>query len=201
MKIIVEQATTKADRAAVARIRQQVFEREMGLALQPLSEFDGGSHLLARIEPNRYPVGALSVIDTSGDHELHQSFGLGLGRQARAARFSHLAVLGPYRRMNIPLMMMLNAFREIIVPGGFGYTWLLFDTPRVASSALVNLLAYIPTRHGFSSEYGIRSALVRNEMAARALNATRRAEQYLEQSRHLRLLAEPKTQSTFAASA
>jgi len=201
MKIIVEQAKTKADRAAVARIRQQVFEREMGLALKPLSEFDGGSHLLARIEPNRYPVGALSVIDTSNDHDLHKSFGLGFGRQARAARLSHLAVLAPYRRMNIPLMMLLHAFREIIGPGGFDYTWLLFDTDRVASSALVNLLGFIPTKHGFSSEYGQRSALVRNETASRTLNATRRAEQYLEQSRQFRLVAEPTPQSTFAVSA
>ena len=201
MKIIVEQATTKADRAAVARIRQQVFEREMGMPLKPLSEFDGGSHLLARIEPNRYPVGALSVTDTSGDHDLHKSLRLGFGRQARAARLNHLAVLAPYRRMNIPLMMMLNAFREIIEPGTFDYTWLLFDTKRVASSSLVNLLGFIPIRHGFSSEYGHRSALVRNEMASRTIDATRRAEQYLEQSRHIRLLAEPTHQSAFAASA
>ncbi|MCM3904256.1 MAG: hypothetical protein ND866_21340 [Pyrinomonadaceae bacterium] len=201
MKIIVEQVTTKADRAAVARIRQQVFEREMGLAVKPLSEFDGGSHLLARIDPNRYPVGALSVIDTSGEHDLHKSFELGFGRQFRVARFTHLAVLAPYRRMNIPLMMMLNAFQEVIGPGGFDYTWLLFDTQRVASSALVNLLGFIPTRNGFSSEYGNRSALVRNEKAARTLNATRQAEQYLEQSRRLRLLAEPTTQSPFAVSA
>jgi hypothetical protein len=201
MKIIVEHATTKADRAAVARIRQQVFEREMGMAVKPFSDFDGGSHLLARIEPTRYPVGALSVIDTSSQPDLHKSFGLGFGRQVRAARFTHLAVLAPYRRMNIPLMMMLNAFHEIIGPGGFDYTWLLFDTQRVASSALVNLLGFIPTKHGFSSEYGNRSSLVRNEKAARTINATRRAEQYLEQLRHLRLLAEPTPQSTFAVSA
>jgi ribosomal protein S18 acetylase RimI-like enzyme len=201
MKIIVEEAITRAERAAVARIRQQVFEREMGMALKPLSEFDRGSHLLARIEPNQYPVGALSVIDTSGDHDLHKSFGLGFGRQTRAARLSHLAVLAPYRRMNIPLMLMLHAFREIIGPGGFDHTWLLFDTQRVASSALVNLLGFIPTRHGFDSEYGNRSALVRNEKAARTLNATQAAEEYVEQSRGLRLLVQPTPQSTFAVRA
>src|SRR5688572_30809349 len=128
MKIIVEPVTTKADRAAVARIRQQVFEREMGMPLKPFSDFDADSHLLARIEPTRYPVGALSVTDTSGDHELHKTFGLGFSRQVHAARFTHLAVLAPYRRMNIPLMMMLKAFQEIVEPTGFDYTWLLFDT-------------------------------------------------------------------------
>jgi hypothetical protein len=191
MRIIVEQATNKADRAAIVRIRQQVFEREMGLTLEPLSPSDKVSHLLARIEPNSYPIGAVSVIDTSGDQDLHNRFRLDFDAGARIARFSHLAVLMPYRGMNIPLMMMHESFRQIIGPGEFHHTWLLFDAQRAASSSLVKMLGFKVGKYSFSSAYGQRCALVRDERATRTALINRQAEQYLKQTHHLSQSVEP----------
>jgi len=184
MRIIVEQATNEADRAAIVRIRQQVFEREMGLTLEPLSSSDKVSHLLARIQPHSYPIGVVSVADTSGEQDLHERFHLNFDAEARVARFSHLAVLMPYRGMNVPLMMMHQSFRQIIGPGDFAHSWLLFDAARAESSSLVQLLGFKVGADSFSSAYGRRCALVRDERATRTALITRQAEKYLKQNHH-----------------
>src|SRR3989441_8003471 len=107
MEIIVEQVTTAEDLDAVLRIQEQVFERELGITLSPMGPSGNGhtTHLIARIGPDKEPVGSLCVIDTSENHELHESFGLKFDAHARVARYTHLAVLKPYRGMNIPLPM------------------------------------------------------------------------------------------------
>ena len=80
--------------------------------------------------------------------------------QARVARYTHLAVLKPYRGLNIPLAMMLEAHRRLIVPRQFDYTWLLFDVERAANSFLVHQLGFTPLPETLVSEYGCRCTLV-----------------------------------------
>ncbi len=183
MKIIVEQVTSDSAADAIMRIRYQVFEREMGikLALSGLSENGHATYLLARVGPDQEAVGSLCVTDTSDDHLLHKNFGLEFEPQARVARYTHLAVLKPYRGMNIPLAMMIEAHRSLIVPRQFDYTWLLFDVERAANSFLSARLGFTPLSETFFSEYGYRCPLVRDERTPYARQAIRQAEQYMRQ--------------------
>jgi len=184
MKIIIEPVTNNSDEAAILRIRRQVFEREMGIALDYLNGCDQASalHLLARAEPNGDPVAALSVVETSSNQELHQGYGLKFRAGASVARYTQLAVLKPYRGLNIPLRLMLAAHRRFVVPNQFDYTWLLFDAERVASSSMHRWLAFIPSENVFMSEYGRSRTLVRDERAPQSEQAVWRAEQYVEQT-------------------
>lgn len=185
MKIIIERVASEHDEAAMRHIRGEIFEREIGIKLAPPEVQDRNSiaHLLARMQTSREPVGTLSVIDTSGDQELHAACGLRFEPQARVARFMHLAVLKPYRGMNVPLMMMLEAYRRIIIPQRFDYTWLLFDVERAATSFLCQRLGFTPTPDTFISEYGCRCPLVRDERAPQAMKIIEQAERYLYQHR------------------
>ena len=183
MEIIVEQVTNDANVDAITRIRQQVFEREMGIRLAPVGSWENGyaTYLLARVGPDREAVGSLCVIDTSHDHQLHESFGLKFAPQARVARFTHLAVLKPYRGLNIPLAMMLEAHRRVLAPQRFDHTWLLFDVERAANSFLSRLLGFVPQSETFVSEYGCRCPLVRDEHSLHTRQAVGLAEAHLRQ--------------------
>src|SRR5882672_1613272 len=181
MEIVVEQVTDDANIDAFKRIRQQVFEREMGIKLAPWGSSENGhaTYLLARVGPDKEPVGSLCVIDTSDNYLLHESFGLKFDSQARVARYTHLAVLKPYRGMNIPLAMMLEAHRSVIVPRQFHYTWLLFDVERAPSSFLSRLLGFTALPGTFVSEYGCRCPLVRDERGPHARQSIGQAGEYL----------------------
>ena len=184
MKITIEAVAGGEDEAAMWCVWREVFEREMGIRLAP----DGGqedgkvSHLLARLHPGGRAVGALSVVDTSGDVPLHAGHNLGFEPGACAARFTHLAVLRPFRGRNIPLAMMLEAHRLFVAPRRYDYTWLLFDAERAPTSFLSRLLGFKPKADIFVSEYGSRCPLVRDERAEEAARALRLAEQFVKQS-------------------
>jgi hypothetical protein len=183
MEIIIEKVITETDFDAIMRIQDQVFGREMGIKVAPSDPSDNGRarYLIARVGSEREPVGSLCVLDTSNHDELHQSFELKFELSARAARYTHLAVLKPYRGMNIPLAMMIEAHRSVIVPSQFDYTWLLFDVERARKSFLSARLDFKPLPKTFVSEYGCRCALVRDERAPDARQAIRQAEEYLRQ--------------------
>jgi hypothetical protein len=202
MKIIIETVTSSEAESAMWRVRRDVFEREMGIKLAPDEAQEGGkiSHLIARTYPDRRAVGTLSVVDTGGDERLHASHNLGFEPGARAARFTHLAVLRPLRGRNIPLMMMLEAHRLFVAPRRYDYTWLLFDAERVPNSFLTRLLAFKPRADIFVSEYGRRCPLVRDERAEEAAQALLLAEQFLKQSGTLYAPA-PATDTRYALSA
>jgi hypothetical protein len=176
------------------RIRQEVFEREWGIALAQLRTYDETSalHLLALVEPGGNPVAALTVVDTSGDQQLHERYGLSFAPQTRAARYTQLAVLKPYRGMDIPVRMIVEAHHRFVVPSRFDYTWLLFDARRAASSSLCQWLAFSASEQAFASEYGFSRSLVRDESAPRCKQAIRRVERYLGQSAWPSLLTEPQ---------
>ncbi|HJP91105.1 MAG TPA: hypothetical protein VJ875_04065 [Pyrinomonadaceae bacterium] len=180
MDISIEKIRNSDDIAAMFDVWQQVFEREMSIVLPHDSASANTSHWLARLSKSREAVGTLSVVDTSRQHQLHESLGLRFEAEARVARFTHLAVLKPYRGMNIPLAMMLEAHRSVIVPRAFDYTWLLFDVGRAAKSFLSRQLGFTLLPQTFVSEYGCRCPLVRNERTPAAARAIRRAESYLD---------------------
>ena len=185
MEILIEQVANREDIDSMLEVWRRVFEREMGITLTPDSASSAGSisNLLARLGQGGESVGTLSVVDTSGKHELHESLGLKFGPQARVARFTHLAVLRPYRGMNIPLAMMLEAHRRVIVPRQFDYTWLLFDVERAASSFLSRQLGFTLLPQTFVSEYGSRCPLIRDERTQESARVIRQAQLYLEQRR------------------
>jgi hypothetical protein len=184
MKIVIEPVNGEEAEAAMWQVRREVFEREMGIQLAPpgLSDRNVVAHLLARTHPGRRAVGTLSVVDTSGDRRLHDGHNLGFEPGARAARFTHLAVLRPLRGRHIPLMMMLEAHRLFVAPGGYDYTWLLFDAERAPASFLTRLLGFTPKADVFVSEYGRRCPLVRDERAEESRRTIRLAEQFLKRS-------------------
>ncbi len=183
MKIVIKPAMGAEDRDAMFRIRQEVFEREWGIALAQLRMPDEASalNLLAWVEPERDPIAALTVVDTSGDRRLHDSYGLKFFPQARTARYTQLAVLKPYRGMDIPVRMILEAHQRFVAPGRYDYTWLLFDARRAASSSLCRWLAFSSSEQAFPSEYGFSRSLVRDESDWRCKQAIRRVERYFEQ--------------------
>jgi hypothetical protein len=192
MEIVIKIATSNEDRDAMSRIRQEVFELEWGIALGQLRAYDEARalHLLALVEPGEYPVAALTVVDTSGDQQLHESYGLSFAPQTRAARYTQLAVLKPYRGMDIPVRMILEAYHHIVVPSRFDYTWLLFDARRAASSSLCQWLSFSASEQAFASEYGFSRSLVRDESAPRCKQAILRVERYFGRSPRPSLLAE-----------
>lgn len=194
MEIVIKPATSDEDRDAMARIRQEVFEREWGLSLAQLRTYDEtiALHLLALAEPGGNPVAALTVVDTSGDRQLHESYGLSFAPQTRAARYTQLAVLKPYRGIDIPVRMILEAHHRFVVPGRFDYTWLLFDARRAVSSSLCQWLAFSASERAFASEYGFSRSLLRDESAPPCKQAIRRVERYFGQSAWPSLLAEPQ---------
>ena len=183
MRIIIEAVTDKNGEAAMERIRRQVFEREIGLKLPRLGTSDsaGVLHLLARTESEGDPVATLTVLNTSGDQDLFDKYGLEFDSGALTARYTQLAVLKPYRGMSIPLMMIIEGHRRFVAPQQIQHTWLLFDAGRAAESTMCKLLAFDPGERVLESEYGTSRALVRNEMAPRSIAANRSAGEFLDQ--------------------
>ena len=184
MKFIIKQVTNNSEEiGTMFRIRHEVFEREHGVAMATLQVFDQTNtlHLLALVEPGGEPAAVLTVVDTSGNDQLHESYGLKFEPGARVARYTQLAVLEQYRGMGIPLRLIFEAHHKFIVPGQFDYSWLLFDAERATSSSLCRWLAFIPSAQAFPSEYGLSRSLVREESALRSRQAIRQVQRYFEQ--------------------
>jgi hypothetical protein len=179
--MIIKMATSEEDLLLMRRIRRQVFEYEMGLALPALSAQEGvaAAHVIARAEATGAPVAALTVVDTTNETDLCGRYGLRLHPYARTARYTQLAVVKPYRGMNLPLMLMLKAHYHFVVPGGFTHTWLLFDAERAASSSLCARLGFSATERVFHSQFGVNRVLLRDERSAFCEQAIRQAQQYL----------------------
>jgi hypothetical protein len=153
----------------------------MGLALPALIAPEGvaAAHVIARAEATGAPVAALTVVDTTNETDLCGRYGLCLHPYARTARYTQLAVVKPYRGMNLPLMLMLKAHYHFVVPGGFTHTWLLFDAERAASSSLCARLGFSASERVFHSQFGVDRVLVRDERSAFCEQAIRQTQQYL----------------------
>jgi hypothetical protein len=179
--MIIEMATSKEDMLSMRRIRQQVFEYEMGLTLPALSVPEGlaAAHVIARAELTGEPVAALTVVDTTKETDLREQYGLYLHPNARTARYTQLAVSKPYRGMNLPLMLILEAHCHFVVPGRFTHTWLLFDAKRTANSSLCARLGFSASERVFHSQLGMTRILVRDERSAHCEQALRQTQLYL----------------------
>jgi hypothetical protein len=179
--MIIEMATCKEDLLSMRRIRQQVFEYEMGLTLPALNVPEGmaAAHVIARVESTGEPVAALTVVDTTGEADLREQYGLHLHPDARTARYTQLAVSKPYRGMDLPLRLILKAHSHFVAPGEFTHTWLLFDAKRAANSSLCARLGFSASERVFHSEYGVNRILVRDERSAFCEKAIWRTRQYL----------------------
>jgi hypothetical protein len=177
----IEMVTSEEDMSAMRQIRQQVFEYEMGLTLPALNAPEGvaAAHVIARAELTDEPVAVLTVVDTTNEVDLCEQYGLGLRPDARIARYMQLAVIKPYRGMNLPLMLILKAHFQFVVPGGFTHTWLLFDAKRAANSSLCARLSFSASERVFYSQFGVNRLLVRDERSALCEQAIRRTQQYL----------------------
>jgi hypothetical protein len=179
--MIIKMATSEEDLLSMLRIRRQVFEYEMGLALPALIAPEGvaAAHVIASAEATGAPVAALTVVDTTNESDLCGRYGLCLHPYARTARYTQLAVVKPYRGMHLPLMLILEAHYRFVVPGGFTHTWLLFDAERAASSSLCARLGFSASERVFHSQFGVNRVLVRDERSAFCEQAIRRTRQYL----------------------
>ena len=184
MAITIEEVRSRQAEDAVLNIRLRVFEKELGIAIPKLelAPRPGALHLLARVGPDADPAGVLSIIDTTGDDELLSIHGVRPAPGAKVARYTQLAVLKPYRGLNIPIIMMLEAYSRFVVPQGVACTWLLFDADRAASSFLCRRLGFMPVKTSSFSEYGRTRALVRDETQPGAKLALMDAKRYVEES-------------------
>jgi hypothetical protein len=182
--IVIKPVVKVDDEAAMLWVRHQVFEREMGLTpIQlRLNDKPNALHLLARVGPEGDPVATLSVIETSDDHQLHKNYDLNFGLHTRAARYTQLAVLKPYRGMNLPMRLMLEAHSRFVVPHLFDYTWLLFDAERAASSILCKWMAFTIGDQIYPTEFGFHRTMVRKEATPYSTQTILRAEKYLNGS-------------------
>jgi len=169
MQFVIETVTTPAQEALAESVRRQVFESEFRMKAPELEPADepGTLDLLATARPRGEPVASLTVVDTSGHDELHAKYGLPFPRGTRAARYTRLAVLKPYRGLSLPLALVCEANHRFVSTGRFDYTWLLFEPQRAESSVFCTLLGFTPHAQIFVRGYGLRTVLIRNEYSSR----------------------------------
>jgi hypothetical protein len=163
----IEPVTTSSSAAAAAYVREQVFVREQNLIVPPLATRDASQELtlIALSGTRPKPVAALTVMETSGDDQLHQRLGLVFPPGTRVARFAQLAVLKPYRGLNIPVKLILEARRLFVGPRNIDYTWLLFDAVRAETSTFCNMLGFRASAEVLATEYGLSRVLLRYDGA------------------------------------
>ncbi len=168
MTFVIEPVTDSLASARAAYVREEVFEREWNVCvpLLPPRDDPGMLTLIARPESQSEPAAALTVLETTGDHDLHRRLGLVFPESARVARYTQLAVLKQYRGLNIPVQLVREARRRFVVPRGISYTWLLFDAERARSSSLCRRLGFRASPGTFNTEYGCSRVLSRNDGAA-----------------------------------
>ena len=168
MNFVIEPVKDALAAARATYVREEVFGREWKLQVPPLpaSHSAGMLTLIARPESQFEPVAVLTVMETTGDQELHRRLGLAFDEGARIARYTQLAVLKPYRGLNLPVQLVLAARRQFVVPRHIDYTWLLFDAERAGSSSFCKLLGFRASLETFDTEYGCSRVLIRKDGAA-----------------------------------
>jgi len=169
-RVRIEAVTTGRQRAEMSEIRKQVFTVECGFSCKPApgSGESGVWHFLAR--DNGVAIGTLSIVDTTGDHDLHQRFGLMFGARERVARYAQLAILKSYRGRGIFELLIENAQSTIIRPGGFAVGWLLYPAARARSCRLTQSLGFTAEAPLLATEFGVCNVLMRREPGAPRLD-------------------------------
>jgi len=168
----IELVHTDQQWAEVSSIRTQVFSAEYGYSLSPLPGVgvSGFWHLLAR--DNHDAVGALSVMDTTGNLRVHLHNRLSFREKERVARYAQLAILKPYRKRGIFEMLIETAQRTIIRPHGFTVEWLLYPAARAHSCKLTGCLGFTAETPTLATEFGKCRVLVRRESGLQQVSET-----------------------------
>jgi GNAT superfamily N-acetyltransferase len=183
MNFVVEAIGSSSRLAtSAAEIRAEVFQDAWTRILEGPRFQDVGRYLdlVARVESTGEPVGVMAVVETTGNTSLHASFGLPFRLDHPSARYTQLAVLKPYRGMDIPLRLIMEAKRRFVHPAGIRYTWLLFDGDRTSTSCfLCRGLGFQAGARTYRSEYGRVRVLSRDEMRPTASEADLIAQDYL----------------------
>ncbi len=111
MIFTIEPVTTSSAAAAAAYVREQVFTCEQHITVPPIASHNDAEHLtlLASVEASAEPVAALTVIETTSDEDVHRRLKLVFPPGAHVARFAQLAVLKPYRGLNLPGRLIQEA--------------------------------------------------------------------------------------------
>lgn len=169
MHIRIEQVATVQQWTTVFRIRRQVFhdERGSGFDLLPGPGAAGVHHFLA-CDGRGTGIATLSVVETTGDVNLHRQYGLAFPMDHSVARYSQLAVLRPYRGLGIAEHLIQEAQRQVIHSNSFDFGWLLFPAHRAANCKLTRSLGFVARPEVFATEFGRCQVLVRDETASRA---------------------------------
>jgi hypothetical protein len=162
---VIEPATGVMGAIEAACVRDEVFGREWKLRIPAISVGDGTDSLtlIARSVHGSEPVAVLTVVETTNDRELQRRLGLSFPPGARTARYTQLAVLKPFRGLNLPVRMVAEAHRRFVVPHQIRYTWLLFNADRAASSSFCRLLGFRAAPGTISTEYGRSRVLIHSE--------------------------------------
>ncbi len=148
MKIRIEPVTSLEQEAAAAWVRRQVFGTEWATELCRIApdERPRASQLIARVLPDDEVVATLTLIGTTGNHALHDKYELPFNGADRVGRYTQMAVLKPYRGLNLPLYLLLEA-RRLFVVGNFTHTWLLFRADRAITSRFCRMLDFSASSH------------------------------------------------------
>jgi acyl carrier protein len=161
--IRIEAVTTNRQWAEMLGVRTQVFTIEQGFSFKALPGpgEPGVWHFLARDKHD--PIGTLSVVDTTADHQTHQRYRLRVGQKDRVARYAQLALLKPYRKRGIFRMLIETAQSVVIRPNGFAFSWLLYPAAQARSSKLTRFLGFAAEAPLLTTEFGRCHVLVRRE--------------------------------------
>jgi len=179
----IEIVHTNQQWAEVSSIRTQVFSAEYGYSFTPLPGVgeSGFWHLLAR--DNQDAVGALSVMDTTGNGRVYLQNRLSFGEKERVARYAQLAILKPYRKRGIFEMLIETAQRTVIRPHGFTVEWLLYPAARAHSGKLTRCLGFTPEKPILATEFGKCHVLVRRESSLPQVSETEKTFSAIENCR------------------
>jgi hypothetical protein len=175
--------------ADASQVRQEVFGGEWQITLPRLDEYSEERQLTLVARDNREPVAALTVLETTGDRELHGRLGLSFPDGQRVARYTQLAVLKPYRGRNLPLRLVLEGRRRFCGPMRIHYAWLLFDAERANHSSFCNLLGFSASRRSFLTDYGYTRVLTRDETSSRAEISDRECRSWFGEDEEDRLVS------------
>jgi hypothetical protein len=170
MKIRMEAVTNIGQEVAAARVRREVFGTEWAIELSRIArdELSRAKQLIVRVLPDDEVVATVAILDTTGNRILHEKYEVPFSSSERVARYTHMAVLKPYRGLNLPLHMLLEARQLFIIPGGFTCTWLLFPAEMAMSSTFCTTLGYSASARIVNGEQGRSRVLLRNEKSQEA---------------------------------
>ncbi len=175
MGLVIEYARTNAQLQTIRNLETEIFGREKGINLPPLSPQPEGQlfRLLALDEATGAPVATLSVADGEAHPDLLHQKACVIRRGARVARFTRLAVRREYRGRGIHLRLLLEAHERFIEPQRIRYTWFLCDAARRSVSLLEGMLRFQRGSKVVDSEFGPCYLLFRDEFSLAAWNANR----------------------------